>query len=410
MRILYSHRIQSRDGMSVHLEEMVRALRAEGHEVLVVGPAIYEQSSFGGESRLVAGIRRMVPGALQELAELAYNVPAYLRLLRAWLSFQPDFIYERYNLFFLAGAWLARCHGAVLYLEVNSPLAEERARFGGLKLQRLAFALERFIWRAATRVLPVTGVLGGIVQQAGVPAERVRVVPNGIALDRFAAPPPPREQGPQVVLGFVGFMRAWHGLDRVIGALPEQSGLALVVVGDGPVRTELEAQAAALGVADRVRFTGLVAHEDVPTWLARFDIALQPRVTPYASPLKIFDYMAAGCAIVAPDQANIREVLTDGETALLFDPDQPASLVAALRRLIDDPALRLRFGCAARAELERRDYTWRHNAKRIADWAAAERSARDPNRDGVQPDPAGRDGDAATRCDRSPEAQARRLD
>jgi hypothetical protein len=92
MRILYSHRIQSRDGQSVHVEELVRAFRAAGHEVLVVGPPAYEQASFGGESRLVARLRRVLSGPAQELAELAYNIPAYLRLRRAWRRFRPDLV------------------------------------------------------------------------------------------------------------------------------------------------------------------------------------------------------------------------------------------------------------------------------------------------------------------------------
>ena len=71
MRILYSHRIQSRDGQSVHVEELVAAFRALGHEVTVVGPGFYEQSGFGQESRAVALLRRLLPGALAELAELA---------------------------------------------------------------------------------------------------------------------------------------------------------------------------------------------------------------------------------------------------------------------------------------------------------------------------------------------------
>jgi hypothetical protein len=103
MRILYSHRVQSRDGQGVHIESLVHALRAAGHDVLVVGPRFYEQAEFGGESRLVAWVRRLLPGVLQEIAELAYNVPAYIRLARAYASVQPDFIYERCNLFFLAG-------------------------------------------------------------------------------------------------------------------------------------------------------------------------------------------------------------------------------------------------------------------------------------------------------------------
>jgi glycosyltransferase involved in cell wall biosynthesis len=380
MRILYSHRIQSRDGQSVHVEELIRAFREAGHEVMVVGPSFYAQSDFGGESRTIAILRRLLPGFLGELAELAYNLPAWWRLRRAYRSFRPDFVYERCNLYFLAGALLARLDGARLFLEVNSPLAEERARFGGLRLRWLAAALERWTWRSATRVLPVTRVLGDMLVAGGVDDARVRVVANGIVAERF----PPRlaesaaaesgaaEAGAGVVLGFVGFVRAWHGLDTVIDALatePDAASLTLVVVGDGPVREELEAQAARLGVADRVRFTGLVAHDAVAGHVLGFDIALQPSVTAYASPLKIFDYMAAGCAIVAPDQPNIREILEDGRTALLFDPADPGAQWATIGRLLREPALRVALGRAAREELLRRDYTWRGNAERIVGWA-----------------------------------------
>lgn len=370
MRILYSHRIQSRDGQSVHVEELIRAFREAGHEVMVVGPRFYEQSDFGGESRTIAILRRLLPGFLGELAELAYNLPAWWRLRKAYRSFKPDFVYERCNLYFLAGALLARLDGAVLFLEVNSPLAEERARFGGLRLCRLAARLERWTWRSATRVLPVTRVLGDILVAGGVEDARIRVVPNGIVPERF--PPRAPAGGAGVVLGFVGFVRAWHGLDTVIDALAteaEAASLTLVVVGDGPVREELEAQAARLGVADRVRFTGLVAHDAVAGHVLGFDIALQPSVTAYASPLKIFDYMAAGCAIVAPDQPNIREILEDGRTALLFDSSAPGAQWAAIGRLLRKPGLRVALGRAAREELLRRDYTWRGNAGRIVGWA-----------------------------------------
>ena len=373
MRILYSHRIQSHDGQSVHVEELISAFRAAGHEVMVVGPGFYQQSDFGGESATVARLRRLLPGVLGELAELAYNIPAYLRLRRAWFGFRPDLIYERCNLYFLAGTLMARWHGAMMFLEVNSPLAQERSRFGGLKLPRLAAALERFTWRSATKVLPVTHVLGAIVADGGVPADRIQVVPNGIVLERFIR----RAHGPEtsdpVTLGFVGFVRDWHGLDKIVDALaeqPEGRNLRLTVAGDGPVRPDLERQAARLGVSDRVRFTGLVAHDKVADHVLSFDIALQPAVTPYASPLKIFDYMAAECAIVAPDQPNIREILGHERTALLFDPNDREAQWAAIRRLIQEPALRHALGRTARAELERQDYTWRANAARIVAWAA----------------------------------------
>ena len=373
MRILYSHRIQSRDGQSVHVDELIAAFRAEGHEVLVVGPGFYDTARFGGGSGSVAVMRRLLPGALGEIAELAYSVPAYWRLRRAWRAFNPDVIYERCNLYYLAGAWLARATGVPFLLEVNAPLADERIRFGTLRLHRLAHRLERQVWRAADRVLPVTGVLKEIVMAtAGVPRERITVVPNGVVLDRFG--PAARAAREGVTLGFVGFVRPWHGLDLVIremAAHKEGAGLRLTVVGDGPARGDLAALAAGLGIGDRVDFRGVVPHAAVPAEVARFDIALQPRVTPYAAPLKIFDYMAAGCAIVAPDQPNIREILVHNRTAVLFDPADPAGLWRAIAGLIGDPALRARLGAAARADLERRNFTWRANARRIVAMAQA---------------------------------------
>ncbi len=365
MRILYSHRIQSHDGQSVHVEELIRAFRANGHEVMVLGPSFYDQSDFGGESKAVAILRRLLPGVLGEFAELAYNIPAWWRLRRAWRTFKPDFVYERCNLYFLAGALVARLNGAIFFLEVNSPLAREREKFGNLRLTRIAAALERFTWRSATRVLPVTRVLGDILVQGGVSPERVEVVPNGVVLDRF---PPRAERDGPVTLGFVGFIRTWHGLNTVVAEMPGQP-LRLTVVGDGPARPELEQQAAALGIADQMHFTGIVPHDEVPALVGEFDIALQPQVTAYASPLKIFDYMAAACAIVAPDQPNIREILRHEENALLFDPADTAAMWAAIRRLMLDTSLRQRLGQAARSELEQRQYTWLGNAQRIARWA-----------------------------------------
>lgn len=380
MRILYSHRIQSRDGQSVHVEELVAAFRALGHEVVVVGPGFYERAGFGAESRTVAMLRRLLPGGLAEVAELAYNIPAYRRLRRACAALRPDLIYERYNLYFLAGAWLARRTGIRYFLEVNAPLAEERGRHGGLRLRALAATAERRVWRAADRVLAVTGVLAARIAAAGVAPERIRVVPNGAALERFAVAGDAAHAEP--VLGFVGFVRDWHGLDAVLHGMADHPDppVSFTIVGDGPARPGLAALAARLGIAARVRFIGIVPPEAIPAVVAGFDIALQPRVVEYASPLKIFDYMAAGRAIVAPDQPNIAEVLAHGRTALLFDPAAPGAMWDAVARLLADGDLRRRLGEAAREELARRDFTWRGNAARIVAWATGATGRPSPRR------------------------------
>jgi len=373
MKILYSHRIGSRDGQGVHLDAMVAALRADGHIVHVVGPAGFENTGLGSDNRMVTLLRQSLPAWVGELAELAYVVPSTLRLARAAASFQPDVIYERANLFHLAGAWVAARRRVPLLLEVNAPLADERASFGKLKLKRLAAALERLAWRRATYVLPVTDVLAARIAASGVPQSRIRVVPNGIDLQDFPLEPSAELAGEQLVLGFVGFVRDWHGLDRVVRSLAAYRAsrpLALHVVGDGPARAGLEALAKELGVSSRVRFSGLTHRDAIPGMIGAFDIALQPASVPYASPLKVFEYMAAGRAIIAPDQPNLREILEHERTALLFDPRDPDAMWNAVERLAADEALRRRLGKAARAEILSRDLTWSGNARTVAGLAA----------------------------------------
>jgi glycosyltransferase involved in cell wall biosynthesis len=144
-----------------------------------------------------------------------------------------------------------------------------------------------------------------------------------------------------------------------------RTACTLTIVGDGPARAELERLAGELGLGGQVVFSGIVSPEAVAAVVSGFDIALQPKATSYASPLKIFDYMAAGCAIVAPDQANIREVLRDGENAVLFDAAAPGAMWRAVEGLVGDASRRARLGAAARAAVEVEGRTWAANAARV---------------------------------------------
>jgi glycosyltransferase involved in cell wall biosynthesis len=314
-----------------------------------------------------------LPRFLYELLELAYSLAEYRRGAAAIARQRPDVIYERANLFSLAGVWLKRRHDLKLLVEVNAPLAEERGKFGGLALPSLARWSEEKLWRSADAVLPVTQVLADMVEKAGVKRERIAVIPNGIDLahlghcDTGAVRRALGLEG-KLILGFVGFVREWHRVDQVIELLADPATPAnahLLLIGDGPALPELAAQAKRLGVGDRVTMTGVVSRDRIMEHVASFDIALQPHVVAYASPLKLFEYMALGCAIVAPDTANIREILVQGESALLFAPGDGPAFRAALKRLIDDPLLRKRLGASARATIDTRDLTWDANARRV---------------------------------------------
>ncbi len=373
MRILYHHRIRSKDGQFVHLEEMLHALSALGHEVEVVGPRHVEDERFGADAGYVASLKKWMPGAAYETLELGYALADYRRLSAVVRAFRPDVIYERYNLFFPSGIWARRRFRVPLLLEVNAPLYEERRRYGGIALPRLAQWSERHAWRGADLVLPVTEVLGRYVAAAGVPRERIHVIPNGINEQAFASLPD-REAAKRAlglagrfVLGFVGFMREWHGLDRVLRFMRNQSrgDLHALFVGDGPDRTRLERTAAELGLSSRLTITGVVERREVPAAIAAFDVALQPAVVEYASPLKLFEYLFVGLPIVAPDSANIREVLSDGDNGLLFDPDSESSFHAVLGRLLGDEGLRRRLASRATETVRLRDLTWAGNARRV---------------------------------------------
>lgn len=374
MKILYHHRTRSKDGQNVHIDELTRALRARGHEIVMVAPAAMDTEEFGADAGAVAMMKKWIPKAVYELMELAYAGFAYLRLRKAYLKHRPDILYERYNLFLPSGVWLKRRFGLPMLSEVNAPISRERAEFDGLALSSLARWSERMVWRGADYVLPVTGVLGSLVRSAGVPEDRIVVIPNGInperfggQIDREAAKARLGLEG-RLVLGFTGFMRPWHGLDRVvdfIGDSDPAARLHFLAVGDGPVRADLEAQIAARDLTDRITFSGLVGREEIASYVAAFDIALQPDVVAYASPLKLFEYMACACAIVAPDSDNIREILTDGTDALLFHPGDTSDFCSALHRLCTDPDLRLSIGAAAARTIDEKGLTWDANAERV---------------------------------------------
>lgn len=378
MRILYHHRIRSKDGQFVHLEEMVGALRGLGHEVTIVGPRAVEEGEFGSAAGIVDLMKRWMPAALYEILELLYSIPDYLRVSAAIKGFKPDVIYERYNLYFLSGILARRRSRIPLILEVNAPLYEERSKFGGIGIARLARWSERTAWRGADAVLPVTNVLAHRLIDAGVPQARIQVIHNGINEEHFAHLPTRTAAkaalglADRFVLGFVGFMRDWHGLDRVLRYMAENRDVDAhaLFVGDGPDRQRLEQLAATLGLSHRLTITGVVGREQVPATIAAFDVALQPAVVEYASPLKLFEYLAVGLPVIAPDSANILEVLVDDVNAVLFRSGEDDGFMDALGRLCRDAALRDRIGAAARATIAESGLTWRSNAERVSRIAA----------------------------------------
>jgi glycosyltransferase involved in cell wall biosynthesis len=387
MKILYHHRTASRDGQSTHIDEMIRALRANGHEVWECGPPLSQrhlaQGMGSGRTGWVSRFKLLLPRWLYELGELAYSVLAYRRLARAVRDFAPDMLYERYNLYLLAGLWTSRRFRLPLLLEVNAPMAQERRAYGGLAWPGLAQRVELYIWKNATAVLPVTHVLARQMVAQGVQPERITVIPNAIDPAHYQHLPGADQaraaQGlsGRLVIGFTGFVREWDRLERVVkwlaarprspmgSAGPAGPVLHLLVVGDGPARASIEQCARQYGVASQVSFTGVVARQQVPALAMAFDVALQTALVPYASPLCLFEYLALGKAIVAPNQPNHLEIVRHGVNAWLYDAQADDGLEQALNVLCADAALREQLARAASQVIAAQQLTWRAHAEGV---------------------------------------------
>lgn len=382
LKILYHHRVAAQDGQSVHIRELVAAFERQGHEIIFVGPSI-RPSSLGEENRLLKWMRKLLPRFVMELMELAYGYRAYFKLKAAYDKHNPDILYERYNLFLPAGSWLKQKTGIPYFVEVNAPLSDERAEYSGLSLTKLARKYERMTFENADRLFPVSQQLANIICEMGARPEQITVLHNGIVPSEYEEADGSRIRANlglenKVVLGFVGFIREWHRLDRIIHVLKHHGtnpDLHLLVVGDGPAVPDCLTLAKDLGVAHRVHFAGFQDRDAIPEYLAAMDIALQPAVTDYASPLKIFEYLITGLVTIAPDQPNIREILTHEQDSLLFNPGSFEEAEAAIVRVSTDTNLREQLGAASRQLIDDRKYTWDNNAMVIADLALGSKSS-----------------------------------
>jgi glycosyltransferase involved in cell wall biosynthesis len=403
-------------GASIHVREMATALRQCGHAVCVCSPATEEEgTSFGepasAEAPFAAPAQRRgdftflpvapSPEHVQtfkqlemldkfwgvktrvryELRNQLYNLALFEAALALARASRVDFVYERYALFNYAGIRLARELGVPHLLEVNAPLAYEQEKMRGLEMKELARDLERHIFSGSDQVLVVSQALQDYVTSCGVASERVRVIPNAVDPRRFVAPAQGRGVRAQYrlennfVIGFVGSLKPWHGTDTLLEAFNELRRQApnahLLIVGEGPARAALEHYAAKYELAPFVTFTGNVPYEQVPEYVAAMDVTVAP-YTPhenfYYSPIKIFEYMVMGKPVVAGALGQVKDLIHDGETGLLYEPGNIAQLTAALATLAQDAQFTRAIGEKAGAWV-RRERTWENNARMVIEAA-----------------------------------------
>lgn len=397
--------VLGRKGAAVHMRVMSEALQRAGHSVVLATPSL-NKDPWEAPQKIGVEVMHLPPSpevsqAVQsvtefndsievenslpgELRRILYNQQLVGQLERRFRNYAPDFILERASLYATAGVHVAQVLNVPLLVELNAPLAQEQSAYRATGLGQLAVQAENWALTRADAVFAVSAPLRDYVLSVGVATERVQVLPNGVDTALFyPAPRNPEVRakfglGSGPVLGFVGGLRPWHGvqvlpllLERLVPLHPQ---LRLVIVGEGPMRAELESAFSARNVEAHVIFTGSLPHVDMSELIRQFDVALAPYPVLdhafYFSPLKLFEYMACGVPVVAAAVGQIADVVRDGETGLLYPPGDVDALTAACQRLLMDTTLGQKLGAAAVAEVHA-NYTWSRNATRIVEQARA---------------------------------------
>lgn len=381
MRILFHHRTRGRGVEGVHIRGIVHALRKLDHEVELLSfpGADPEHEPASGQRREPFFLRRFnalinkTPEFIFELFELAYNAVSFFRLARVFKRFRPELVYERYALFLFATVFLCRRRGIPIILEINDSVVVERVR--PLFFRKLSGALERWVFENCTGIVFISSFFQAQARALYPNMAPSIVSPNAADTAVFDPARYDRLQvrhdlgvENKVVCGYIGAFVQWHGVHwfvrEIAPELTRRDDMVLLLIGDGKMYADIQASIAEFNLKDKIILAGRVAHDRVPELVAAMDFAVLPHSNTYGSPMKLFELMAMGVAVVAPDFSPISEVVHDGRTGWLFPARDRQACVKKTLEVAADSALQERVGRAARIYIEQHRQ-WRHNAEEL---------------------------------------------
>lgn len=273
-----------------------------------------------------------------------------------WQGTDVVFVWEQHDLFSGPGRRLATELQVPYILYVHAPIVWEANRWGVKrpgwgKLLELLF--EAPAMRKADLVACVSEDVKEIIQKIGVSASKILVSPMAVDVESFASAignssiRQKLKLENKIVIGWTGSFRAFHGLDELVRSFAQvaalRSNVFLILVGDGPERKNVEGQVKELGLTDMVYFSGRIPFEEVPLYVAAFDIAVVSAAADegfHYSPLKLREYLAGSCAVLAPHVGEIPKLFQDEKHLMFYSLNSKTALVEKMLRLLDNPKLR----------------------------------------------------------------------
>lgn len=382
-------------GASIHIREFVETLLSIGHEVTVTVSKLETGNRIAAKYSVqvlpevpdisltnVVKVSTNDRQSLKEAGDFLRNKYAFEFILELHRSMPFDLIYERYSLFSIAGYMAASALGIPLILEVNAPLVYEAGQYRQLKHVELAKSVESFLFSNAHHIVAVSSGLKDYIYKI-VPNATVSVIPNGVSIDNFDSAKRNLEWRKKMtdhpesdfLIGFVGSIKPWHGLEFLIDAFSRISAkhqdFSLCIVGNADKHYQIElAERCKNGeTRRRIKFLGAVPYESIPEIMKSMDVLAAPYPSMhnfYFSPLKIFEYMASGRPIVSSAIGQIEDVLTDGKNALLVPAGNVQALEEALLRIKLDRQLGKRLSQAAHVDVKS-SHLWHHRLKKVSE-------------------------------------------
>lgn len=367
--------IDGHKGASSHIRGFVNAMTRRGHKVFIVTSCPVKEGTLDVPVHVIPP-PEIIEGILEEpdprtyraLRHLFYN-NAISTLLEELVAVEkPDFIYERYSPFSVAGSIFAKKRKIPHILEVNAPLAEQGKKYRKQALQDASELLELTAFHQAGMIITLTHQLKDWLINSGISPDKINVRPCGVDENCFSPIGPSMKDrfSGKIVLGFVGSLKPWHDIEMLVDIfrkLAYDPRYHLLVVGEGPMKKTLVPLAEEF--PDRVTLTGAVDQEEVPQYIRAMDIALAPYPEMdlfYFSPLKVYEYMAMGKPVIATAIGQLEELIRHKENGWLAQANNINEWIEAIQYLASHPELRDKIGTVAAKEI-REGHTWDKRAE-----------------------------------------------
>jgi len=380
---------------ALHIRSVIEAFRHRGHQVRIISffdgqphwsddGTSWQKIQPMKKSFVLSAFESVIRGIQSRLNLPYFNIFDSYRFSDTCIAAaaEIDIFYERFWILASGGVIASKRLGIPILYEVNGDIVEE---YRGNTLPRLHWSAIHFVteqmFKRAGRVIAVNDVLmKRLLLRYRLRPSKVCTIDNGAQVDKFFQVDKTAsdlliskyELFGNVTIIFVGTFKPWHGLDLLINAFGALAGanpkVKLILVGSGPLLPDIKKQVMDHGLEEKVIFTDMVSPNMVPNLLNVADIAvLNPKVSGAStaqSPLKLFEYMAAGKAIVAPRIDYVEKILTDRENAILVAPDDVEALKCSLLELVENEGLRIRLGQSAQKKALQ-EHSWDNVAMKI---------------------------------------------